>query len=74
MSATISAPRKVVDYSAVDEACGRMLTVKTTPPERIDPEIERPLTWYAQFVIPVDIGAVLRKNRALGKRTGEGFL
>jgi hypothetical protein len=42
-----------VDYSVVDEACGRRLTVKTTLPQRIDPEIDRPVTWYAQFVIPV---------------------
>ncbi|HQC52107.1 MAG TPA: carbohydrate-binding family 9-like protein [Lentisphaeria bacterium] len=62
-----------VDYSAVDEACGRLLTVKTTLPERIDPEIDRPLTWYAQFVIPVAaLEPYCGKIGALGKRTWRG--
>ncbi len=62
-----------VDRSVVAEAYGRMLTVKTTLPERIEPEIEEPLTWYAQFVIPVAVlEAYCGKIDSLGKRTWRG--
>lgn len=41
------------DYAVVDEANYRKLTVKTSLPERIDPEITEPVIWYAQFTIPM---------------------
>ena len=62
-----------VNRSAVAEAYGRMLTVKTTLPEFVEPEIEGPLTWYVQFVIPVaTLEAYCGKIDALGKRTWRG--
>ncbi len=63
----------LANYSPVDEAYGRMLTVKTTLPERIEPEIEEPLTWYLQFVIPIAaLEPYCGKIGALEKRTWRG--
>lgn len=41
------------DYSAVDEAHGKLVTVKTTMPQTVEPEIKTPVTWYAQFTVPM---------------------
>jgi hypothetical protein len=42
-----------VDYSPVDEKYGKLITVKTSLPKVVEPEITTPLTWYAQFTIPM---------------------
>lgn len=42
-----------VDFSAVEEKYGKLLTVKTTLPQTVEPEITTPVTWYAQFAIPM---------------------
>ncbi len=41
-----------VDYEVIPEKHGRLVTVKTTMPQIVEPEIETPLTWRAQFAIP----------------------
>ena len=40
------------DYSPVDERYGRLVSVKTSMPKVITPEITMPTTWYVQFAIP----------------------
>ncbi len=40
------------DFSMVDEKYGKLIQVKTTLPEMVEPERREPLTWVAQFQLP----------------------
>ena len=42
-----------IDYSEVAPQFGKLITVKTTLPQTVDPEITTPVTWCAQFAIPM---------------------
>ncbi|NMA43881.1 MAG: diguanylate cyclase [Oligosphaeraceae bacterium] len=42
----------LADYAKLSPEEGKLIKVKTTMPQIVDPEISEPITWCAQFTIP----------------------
>jgi hypothetical protein len=43
------------EYTRIPEAIGSRIRVKSSLPQKIDPEISGPITWVLQFSIPVSV-------------------
>ena len=43
-----------LDFSEVDERYGSLVQVKGSMPTRVEPEIGTPVTWFAQFSLPIE--------------------